>query len=103
MVWDTSQFNNQADWPADGSQPFVWSFGDDTGYGNHADYVFGWKDDALQRLMDAACVVNCPTAHAKTQGAAAMNRCAKQKTVTEDIDGCKSPSLSYPCRSLVLG
>ncbi|KAK7934952.1 hypothetical protein PG985_000447 [Apiospora marii] len=87
VVWDTRQFNNQADWPADGSQPFVWSFGDGTGYGNHADYVFGWKDDALQRLMDAACVVNCPTAHAKTQGAAAMNRCAKEKTVTEDIDG----------------
>ncbi|KAK8065836.1 hypothetical protein PG997_012583 [Apiospora hydei] len=90
VVWDTRQFNNKADWPADGSQPFVWSFGDGTGFGNHADYVFGWKDDALQRLMDAACVVNCPTAHAKTQSTAAMNKCAKEKTVTEDIDGCKS-------------
>ncbi|KAK8035195.1 hypothetical protein PG993_010190 [Apiospora rasikravindrae] len=87
VVWDTRQFNNKADWPADGSQPFVWSFGDGTGFGNHADYVFGWKDDALQRLMDAACVVNCPTAHAKTQSTAAMNKCAKEKTVTEDIDG----------------
>jgi hypothetical protein len=28
-VWDTRQFNNPADWPEDGSQPFVWSFGDE--------------------------------------------------------------------------
>lgn len=26
--WDTRQFNNKEDWPEDGSQPFVWSFGD---------------------------------------------------------------------------
>jgi hypothetical protein len=28
VVWDTSKFNNLAEWPEDGSQPFVWSFGD---------------------------------------------------------------------------
>jgi hypothetical protein len=28
-VWDTRQFNNPEDWPEDGSQPFVWSFGDE--------------------------------------------------------------------------
>ena len=22
-IWDTTKFNNKADWPADGSQPFV--------------------------------------------------------------------------------
>jgi hypothetical protein len=27
-IWDTTQFNNKDDWPTDGSQPFVWSFGD---------------------------------------------------------------------------
>ena len=26
--WDTRGFNNLDDWPEDGSQPFVWSFGD---------------------------------------------------------------------------
>lgn len=30
-VWDTRAFNNPEDWPEDGSQPFVWSFGDETG------------------------------------------------------------------------
>jgi hypothetical protein len=28
IVWDTTKFNNKADWPADGSQPFVLSHGD---------------------------------------------------------------------------
>ncbi|KAJ4351805.1 uncharacterized protein N0V89_007149 [Didymosphaeria variabile] len=37
VIWDTSKFNDPADWPEDGSQPFVWSFGDPTGYANHAD------------------------------------------------------------------
>ncbi|KAE9374342.1 hypothetical protein N431DRAFT_455118 [Stipitochalara longipes BDJ] len=87
VVWDTSKFNNKADWPTDGTQPFVWSFGDGTGYGNHADYVFGWKGDALQKLMDVACVVNCPAANAKTQGNAAMNKCVQQAQIKEDVDG----------------
>jgi hypothetical protein len=86
-VWDTKQFNNKADWPTDGTQPFVWSFGDATGYANHADYVFGWKGAALQNLMDQACVVNCPGANPKTQSTAAMNKCTQTPIVKEDING----------------
>ncbi|KAI0150606.1 hypothetical protein GGR57DRAFT_493103 [Xylariaceae sp. FL1272] len=90
--WDTRPFNNQADWPTDGSQPFVWSFGDKTGYGFHADYVFGWKGDALQRAMDANCnsdlfanQINCNTL--KTQSLADANKCTVSRSVDENLDG----------------
>ncbi|KAI0594224.1 hypothetical protein F4775DRAFT_586298 [Biscogniauxia sp. FL1348] len=83
-VWDTRQFNNPDDWPEDGSQPFVWSFGDQTGYGSHGDYLFGWKGDALQRTMDTPCYVDCPTL--TTQSIADQNKCKIDRTVDEDID-----------------
>lgn len=97
-------------WPADGSQPFVWSMADKTGYGIHGDYVFGksnlvseprsllanvfvigWKGDALQRAMDAGCnsdlfsnKINCPTL--KTQSLADCTKCTAKRVVKEDID-----------------
>lgn len=88
-LWDTTQFN--AMWPTDGSQPFELSYGDNRGYGTHADYVFGWKDDSLQRAMDSSCMFNaCENGRPlKSQGVAAMNACAVRSTVTENIDGCE--------------
>lgn len=86
-VWDTSQFNKKEDWPADGSQPFVWSNGDSNGYGSHADYVFGWKDDSLQRAMDAHTYVLAPML--KTQSIAQQNKCTVKEMVKENFDGCK--------------
>lgn len=85
VIWDTRAFNNPADWPTDGSQPFVWSFGDATGYGNHGDYVFGWKGDALQQAMDTDCYITCP--QLKRQSISAGNQCIVKATVNEDIDG----------------
>ncbi|KAK0108199.1 hypothetical protein ONS95_003021 [Cadophora gregata] len=85
VIWDTKPFNDKSIWPEDGSQPFVWSFGDRTGYANHADYVFGWKDDSLQKILDTPCYVNCNTA--KTQSIADLNRCSQNVVVEEDIDG----------------
>ncbi|KAH8726047.1 hypothetical protein GQ44DRAFT_749190 [Phaeosphaeriaceae sp. PMI808] len=76
VIWDTSKFNNKADWPEDGSQP--------TGYANHGDYLFGWQGDALQRALDSPRYQNCPTL--KSQNAAAMNKCTVPRVVDEDID-----------------
>ncbi|KAI0867535.1 hypothetical protein GGS24DRAFT_495264 [Hypoxylon argillaceum] len=55
VMFDTRQFNNKAEWPADGSLPWYWSMGDNTGYGLHGDYLFGWQGDALQKAMDGKC------------------------------------------------
>jgi hypothetical protein len=72
-------------WPTDGSQPFVFSMGDHTGYGWHGDYLFGWKGDALQRAMDKSCGVDCPVL--ETQSVEKANECAKSPVVDEPIDG----------------
>ncbi|KAF1998497.1 hypothetical protein P154DRAFT_602955 [Amniculicola lignicola CBS 123094] len=83
-VWDTKAFNNKADWPADGSQPFAWSSGDSTGYSSHADYLFGWKDDSLQKHLDGHTYVSAPTL--KTQTIANQNKCTVKDFVGEDFD-----------------
>ncbi|KAF2188814.1 hypothetical protein K469DRAFT_724217 [Zopfia rhizophila CBS 207.26] len=86
-LWDTTQFNSL--WPKDGSNPFVLSFGDNKGYGTHADYVFGWKGDSLQRAMDSSCMFTaCENGKPlKSQAVAQMNKCAVKNSVIEDLDG----------------
>jgi hypothetical protein len=86
-MWNTSVFADM--WPKDGSQPFVWSFMGN-GYGTHADYVFGWKGDALQRALNDTCMFHkCGSPGVqgilKTQTVAEMNKCAVKDTVVEDI------------------
>ncbi|KAH7119032.1 hypothetical protein B0J11DRAFT_440394 [Dendryphion nanum] len=85
-MWNTTMFNDKAQWPADGSQPFVWSFDDSKGIGTHGDYLFGWKGDALQRAMDSTSLISN---NLKTQTVAQANKCAIKTTVNEKIDGCK--------------
>jgi hypothetical protein len=90
VIYETKAFNDLALWPEDGSQPFVYSFGDHTGYANHGDYLFGWKDDSLQKIMDEECFVQCSSM--KTQSMEQMNACSTTRKVDEDVGdvNCKS-------------
>ncbi|KAG7284527.1 hypothetical protein NEMBOFW57_010902 [Staphylotrichum longicolle] len=84
VMYDTRQFNNKAEWPTDGSQPFYWSHGDNTGYGIHGDYLFGWKGDALQKAMDGKCAGDrCAPLQRQTDAKAIA--CAKAQAAREDI------------------
>ncbi|PPQ63415.1 hypothetical protein CVT24_004925 [Panaeolus cyanescens] len=84
-IWDTTKFNSM--WPSGAPQPFVFSMGDPVGVGQHADYVFGWQGDSLQRAMDQCNDFggNCPTL--RTQSEAQFNRCTKKTKIPEEYEG----------------
>ncbi|KAG2010632.1 hypothetical protein CC2G_013437 [Coprinopsis cinerea AmutBmut pab1-1] len=89
IVWDTRPFNAPELWPKDGSQPFVFSMGDPTGYGQHADYVFGWEGDSLKRAMDVCTSAdgipaNCPVL--TIQSTHEMNTCRQANRVPEIVE-----------------
>ncbi|KAH6839512.1 hypothetical protein B0I37DRAFT_439165 [Chaetomium sp. MPI-CAGE-AT-0009] len=85
-IWDTTPFNDKELWPEDGSQPFVWSTNDQDGYTQHGDYVFGWKDDSLQRAMDHRCTGDvCDVLEHQTFEESI--KCTIPQTVEDDVDG----------------
>ncbi|EAU85071.2 hypothetical protein CC1G_04167 [Coprinopsis cinerea okayama7 len=93
-VWDTRPFNTM--WPEDGSQPFVLSMGDPTGYGHHGDYLFGWEDGALQRAMDNCLDIfgrpeDCTELTLQTDEE--MNACTLPSQVDEQVEGGYLPEL----------
>jgi len=97
-MWNTTAFKDM--WPTDGTQPFVWSYMDSKGYGTHADYLFGWKGDSLQRVMNDSCMFHkCGSPGMqgilKTQTVAEMNNCAVKETISEDTDGWLSRLPGY--------
>jgi hypothetical protein len=95
VVWDTTGFNDKNEWPTDGSQPFVLSTGDPTGLGQHADYVFGWKGDSLQKAMDTGGCMGASCAGLKTQSITDAKKCAVKQVVQENHDGCKFSLIKF--------
>ncbi|KAH8899999.1 hypothetical protein GQ53DRAFT_816033 [Thozetella sp. PMI_491] len=87
VIWDTSAFNDNSTWPLDGGQPFHLSTGDRTGHGQHADYVFGWKGDALQRAMDSGDCYGANCTKIQMQSFTVANKCKIPTTVTEQTEG----------------
>jgi hypothetical protein len=94
-LWDTTQFHSL--WQDGTPNPFTLSYGDEEGYGSHADYLFGWKGDSLQRAMDSNCMFNaCENGNPLlSQGTGPMNACTIPTLVNEEIDGCKLPMIPY--------
>lgn len=85
-VWDTTKFNSM--WPAGTPNPFVWSFEGSSGYGTHADYMFGWKGDSLQRAMDTPECFYDGCGSIKKQAMSVANKCTVEDMVGEETDGC---------------
>jgi len=92
--WDTRPFSDM--WPTDGSQPFVLSMGDPTGYGQHGDYVFGWEGDSLQRAMNK-CLDDFGTPELCTELTLLtdeeINKCSQPVQVNEKTEGEYLPAL----------
>ena len=59
-----------------------------TGYGQHGDYLFGWKGDSLQKAMDALPSGKCANANCqvlKIQSAQDSMKCKKPQQAVEDV------------------
>ncbi|KAF9522946.1 hypothetical protein CPB83DRAFT_915393 [Crepidotus variabilis] len=90
IIWDTRPFNDPELWPKDGTQPFVFSMGDPNGFGQHADYVFGWEGDSLKRAMEqctggTGVPWDCPAL--SLQDMDTMNECRAPIKVEEVVEG----------------
>ncbi|KAH7354151.1 WSC domain-containing protein [Plectosphaerella cucumerina] len=91
VYWDTPKFKGR--WTENqGTQPFVLSNGDVTGFASHADFLAAWDEDALQNLID-----NCDARHSGLHTCAGVtdnnqNDCKaeNQNQVDEIISGVLS-------------
>ncbi|KAG6826748.1 hypothetical protein H0H93_016238, partial [Arthromyces matolae] len=52
VYWDTVSFDSMRSEAMNSTQPFVFAYGDATGYGYHADFLMGWDKGVLQKAVD---------------------------------------------------
>ncbi|KAF9048855.1 hypothetical protein BJ165DRAFT_1342919 [Panaeolus papilionaceus] len=91
VYWYSADFASVRSQARNTTQPFVFSYGDPTGYGYHADFINGWDHGVLQNAVDnchcnpfgdATCCVN--------QGIFDMNsgqNCRITKAIDEQTTG----------------
>ncbi|KAF2015251.1 hypothetical protein BU24DRAFT_450004 [Aaosphaeria arxii CBS 175.79] len=84
-TWDTSKFNSM--WTSGAPNPFVWSFEGGKGFGTHADYMFGWKGDSLQRAMDKSECFYDGCGSITKQAMATANKCTVPDRINEETVG----------------
>jgi hypothetical protein len=87
VVWDTTPFNSE--WKSGDPNPFYLSYGDNTGLGQHGDYVFGWQDDELQKGMDATNCMGAKCKDLKNQAIDNAKKCNVKRVVQDDLDTCE--------------
>ncbi|ORY67494.1 uncharacterized protein BCR38DRAFT_456246 [Pseudomassariella vexata] len=89
LMWNVTDFTNDPSvWPTDGSNPYVYSM-NLGGPAAHGDYLFGWKDDTLQKAMDNNCNLDatCNAAGIHKQTQAAYDACTLPQQAPEQVDG----------------
>lgn len=97
IVYRADAFDGQ--WGPEGSdQPFVFSHGDQTGFGYHGDFLNGWDTEVLQDAIDGCRgdirgAEDCPALKDHVQPVAKMNKCTKQQEFKEQVLGAGLPSL----------
>ncbi|KAJ5960959.1 uncharacterized protein N7479_008109 [Penicillium vulpinum] len=81
VYWNTPLFEGM--WTeGTGSQPFILSNGDRTGYSLHGDFIAGWDEEVLQRIID-----NCNT------GDLGMDKCSDAGFINDASTSCNIPNL----------
>ncbi|KAF1848139.1 WSC domain-containing protein [Cucurbitaria berberidis CBS 394.84] len=90
-IWNTNAFKGK-------SGQFVWSNGDPTGYGYHADFINGWNIDTLQAAVNdctslSGLVEDCPHFAGSLQTQAQQGECKiKDLPKALDNDDCAGPA-----------
>ena len=89
VYWNTPKFQDR--WTQNaGSQPFILANGDRTGYSGHGDFISGWDETVLQKIIDtcdagSAGMDKCPTIIGGLNDQAPS--CNINSPVNEVIDG----------------
>lgn len=90
-IWNTYAFKGK-------SGQFIWSNGDPTGYGYHADFINGWNTDVLRSAVNdctnlSGRVEDCPHFTSDLQTEAVQGECKIEDIPTALLDDdCGGPS-----------